>query len=55
MMNGHLLTYDGETFTDLTCAFLDAGTSPGRPAWHYLVPALAVLAVAALAFVRGRR
>lgn len=50
-----LLRYDGETFTDLTCVFLDAGTSPGRPAWHYLVPALAVLAVAALAFVMGRR
>lgn len=50
-----LLRYDGETFTDLTCAFLDAGTALGRPAWHYLVPALTVLAVAALAFVRGRR
>lgn len=49
-----LLRYDGETFTDLTCAFRDAGTSPGRPAWHYLVLALAALAIAALAYVRER-
>jgi hypothetical protein len=49
-----LLRYDGETFTDLTCAFQDAGTSPG-PGWHYLVPVLAVLTLAAIIYVRGRR
>ncbi len=49
-----LLRYDGESFTDLTCALRDAGTSPGRPAWHYLVPALVVLAIAALAYARER-